>query len=191
MSYSDDDDEPESKRRHGPTGLLGPEKMIIPPLNFSVVFQGIYRSGYPHPRNFEYLRTIGLKSILCLCVEDYLAANVEFLQAANIQLFRCGFEGNKEPFQSIPEEKMAEALSIVLDTRNHPILVHCNKGKHRTGCLFAILRKMSGWTLTASLDEYARFAGSKRRNLDYQFIESFEFCNVRVDPLHKPAWLMV
>ena len=49
-------------------------------------------------------------------------------------LRRYGVPGNKEPFVDIPEAKIAEALTTLLDCRNHPILVHCNKGKHRTGC---------------------------------------------------------
>ena len=29
------------------------------------------------------------------------------------------------------------------DSKNHPMLVHCNKGKHRTGCLIGCFRKVS------------------------------------------------
>lgn len=28
------------------------------------------------------------------------------------------------------------------DARNHPLLIHCNKGKHRTGCLVGCFRKV-------------------------------------------------
>jgi tyrosine-protein phosphatase SIW14 len=47
-----------------------------------------------------------------------------------------------------------------LDTRNYPILIHCNKGKHRIGCLAACIRKMENWSLSATLDEYRRFSGT-------------------------------
>lgn len=30
---------------------------------------------------------------------------------------------------TIPDEKIRQALAIVLDKRNHPLLIHCNKGK--------------------------------------------------------------
>jgi hypothetical protein len=35
--------------------------------------------------------------------------------------------GNKEPFIDIPDDKIALALTVLLDRRNHPILIHCNK----------------------------------------------------------------
>lgn len=37
----------------------------------------------------------------------------------------------KEPFIENDPELVAQALSLILDTRNYPILVHSNKGKHR------------------------------------------------------------
>ena len=37
----------------------------------------------------------------------------------------------KEPFIENDPELVAEALSKLLDSRNYPILVHSNKGKHR------------------------------------------------------------
>jgi predicted protein tyrosine phosphatase len=38
--------------------------------------------------------------------------------------------GNKENcITPVPDEKITAALNIVLDRRNHPLLIHCNKGK--------------------------------------------------------------
>ena len=39
-------------------------EMLIPPLNFSMVDKGVYRAGYPNPKNFAFLKKLGLKSIL-------------------------------------------------------------------------------------------------------------------------------
>ena len=50
--------------------------------------------------------------------------------------------GNKEPFVDIPEEIIHEALTYILDTRHHPLLIHCNRGKHRTGSVVGCLRKV-------------------------------------------------
>jgi hypothetical protein len=55
----DDDDEFEDDMPPSAESLLR-----IPPLNFASALPGVFRSGYPHRRNFEYLRTIGLKSVL-------------------------------------------------------------------------------------------------------------------------------
>jgi hypothetical protein len=35
-------------------------------------------------------------------------------------------------FPAVPEDKIRLALCRVLDTRNHPMLIHCNKGKVST-----------------------------------------------------------
>lgn len=40
-----------------------------------------------------------------------------------------GIPGNKEPFDNIPEDVICSALVAILDKRNHPLLIHCNKGK--------------------------------------------------------------
>lgn len=57
---------------------------------------------------------------------------------------------------------MTKALEILVDTRNLPVLVHSNKGKHRVGVLVGIMRKMlQGWSLAAIFDEYTKFAKGK------------------------------
>ncbi len=38
--------------------------VVIPPSNFAMVAKGVYRSGYPVPKNFPFLKKLGLKSIL-------------------------------------------------------------------------------------------------------------------------------
>lgn len=34
------------------------------PENFSMVFNDIYRSSFPRPENFEFLKSLNLKSVL-------------------------------------------------------------------------------------------------------------------------------
>lgn len=38
----------------------------VPPLNFSLVEDGVYRSGFPMPINYEFLEQLGLKTIIYL-----------------------------------------------------------------------------------------------------------------------------
>jgi len=162
--------------------------LIIPPLNFAMVAKGVYRSGYPNPKNFPFLKKLGLKSIFYLCPEEYPRPHLDFIKRQGIKLFHFGIAGNKEPFVDIPDSVIRDALIQLLDIRNHPILIHCNKGKHRTGCLVGCLRKVQHWSLTYIFDEYRRFAGTKVRILDQQFIELFKL-KISYDPKHKPSWL--
>ncbi|KAL4165146.1 hypothetical protein KRP22_003877 [Phytophthora ramorum] len=54
------------------------------------------------------------------------------------------------------------------------MLIHCNKGKHRTGCLVGSLRKVQRWAFSSIFDEYIRFSAPKPRTMDQQFIELFK-----------------
>ncbi len=166
-----------------------PTDLMIPPLNFSILARGLYRSGYPNKRNHTFLKKLKLKSILYLCPEAYSEDNSEFIEKNGIRLLHFGINGNKEPFVDMPVDVIRQALREMLDVRNQPLLIHCNKGKHRTGCVVGCLRKLQHWSQTSAFDEYRRFAGSKARVLDMQFIELFDPDSVEVDEEHAPAWL--
>lgn len=152
---------------------------LYPPVNFSMVDYGIYRSGFPEFANFSYLKALGLRSIVYLCPEAYPEHNLEFLKSNRIQLLQFGIEGTKEPFVDIPEDTIREALKVVLDVRNHPLLIHCKRGKHRTGCLVGCLRKMQRWSLLSIFDEYQRFAAAKARVSDQRFMELFDASSLK------------
>ncbi|KAI9141371.1 protein-tyrosine phosphatase [Paraphysoderma sedebokerense] len=168
---------------------LEPEE-LIPPENLTLISKGVYRSAFPKKKNFPFLKKLGLKSILTLILEEYPEQNVKFLQENNIRLFQFGVAGNKEPFVDIPEDKICDALTCLLDKRNHPILIHCNKGKHRTGCLVGCLRKVQHWSHTSIFDEYRRFSHPKSRSMDQQFIELFDVRKVweQIDKTWVPDW---
>jgi len=38
--------------------------MVVPPLNFAMVEPGVYRSGYPNPKNFGFLKQLKLKAVM-------------------------------------------------------------------------------------------------------------------------------
>jgi tyrosine-protein phosphatase SIW14 len=147
--------------------------VIVPPMNFAMVEPGIYRSGYPNRKNFNFLLKLGIKSVLYVGGGEYVNENARFLNENGIKLFQCPTDGNEEPFISIPFELFQEALNHLLDIRNYPILIHCFKGKHQTGCLVGCLRKLQRWGLMSIFEEYKRFS-PKPKPLDLQFIELFQ-----------------
>ncbi|THU60374.1 hypothetical protein C4D60_Mb07t12010 [Musa balbisiana] len=216
----------EEKATRCPPAAAG-EVLLVPPLNFAMVDYGVFRSGFPDLANFGFLRTLRLRSVLCLCPEPYPEANVNFLRANGIRLFQFGIDGCKvewcmlprlvsasvhshdlcafcstlfawlhniiissrvritspeEPFVNIPEDTILEALRVVLginDVRNHPIVIHCKRGKHRTGCLVGCLRKLQRWCLASIFDEYQRFAAAKARVSDQMFMERFDISGLK------------
>ncbi|KAI8800561.1 tyrosine phosphatase family-domain-containing protein [Cladochytrium replicatum] len=161
---------------------------LIPCENFTMVSKGIYRSAFPKRKNFPFLKRLGVRSILTLILEEYPDQNQKFLDENGITLFQFGVPGNKEPFVDIPEDTICAALSVLLDRRNHPVLIHCNKGKHRTGCLVGCLRKFQRWSHTSIFDEYRRYSHPKSRSMDQQFIELFDITRVVYTERYLPYW---
>ncbi|KAI3620242.1 hypothetical protein CBS9595_002209 [Malassezia furfur] len=166
---------------------------LIPPENFAMVNSWLYRSSFPKKKHFPFLKTLGLRSVLTLILEDYPEQNIQFLDENGITFFQFGIPGNKEPFVQIPEETVTAALATILDQRNHPILIHCNKGKHRTGCVIGCLRKLQQWSLTTIFDEYRRFSYPKARSMDQEFIELYRESAVwpEIDPKYLPDWAVL
>ncbi|OEL34912.1 putative tyrosine-protein phosphatase [Dichanthelium oligosanthes] len=140
-----------------PPPAVGEELLLVPPLNFAMVNHGVYRSGFPDVSNLPFLESLRLRSVLCLCPEPYPEPNLEFLRAHGIRLFQFGIDGSKEPFVNIPEDRIREALKVILDVRNHPVLIHCKRGK--------------------------RFAAAKTRVSDLRFMELFDISSIK----HLPA----
>lgn len=87
--------------------------------------------------------------------------------------------------ESIPSITMSSILDVVLDRRNYPLLVHCNHGKHRTGCVIAAIRKLSGWNLDSVVDEYKSYAQPKIRECDVEYITVFEPSSLDIHSLRS------
>ena len=147
---------------------------LTPPENFAPVINQMYRSSYPQTQNFPFLKKLQLRSVLCLIPEEYPQSHEEFFQREGIKLFQLGMAGNKEPFVEISSDLITEAMKVVINPENQPILIHCNRGKHRTGCLVGVLRRLQGWSLAIIFDEYRKFAAPKERSMDQQFIELYD-----------------
>ncbi|KAK4707581.1 hypothetical protein R3W88_028506 [Solanum pinnatisectum] len=190
VNSSSDDEDDGGLLRESYSPVLDGEGLLVPPLNFAMVDYGVFRSGFPDTANFAFLQTLGLRSIIYLCPERYPEANVEFLNANGIQLFQFAIEGSKEPpLVNIPEETIREALRVVLDEKNRPLLIHCKRGKHRTGSLVGCLRKLQKWCLTSIFDEYQRYAAEKTRVSDLRFMELFDISGFKQPPTfcsHSP-----
>uniref|UniRef100_M1CLJ6 Uncharacterized protein n=2 Tax=Solanum tuberosum TaxID=4113 RepID=M1CLJ6_SOLTU len=73
-------------------------------------------------------------------------------------------------------EIIMDGLRVITDERNHPVLVHCKRGKHRTGCVVGCLRrKLQNWCLDVVVEEeFKHFAGAKWRETDLKILESFD-----------------
>mmetsp|Transcript_18198 Transcript_18198/g.35752 ORF Transcript_18198/g.35752 Transcript_18198/m.35752 type:complete len:245 (+) Transcript_18198:161-895(+) len=170
------------------------DKLLIPPLNFAIVAKGVFRSGYPNAKNFSFIKHLQIRTMICLSAEEagelkIGEENREFIDANGIRLVRFPLEGQKEPFSQMDLSKIRSALREILDVRNHPVLIHCDKGKHRTGTLVGCLRKLQGYALSGIFQEYLRFCKQSVRLLDHQLIEFFTMEFTPEECMFLPSWL--
>ncbi|ESZ97077.1 hypothetical protein SBOR_2507 [Sclerotinia borealis F-4128] len=152
---------------------LAKEKQEGRPLNFGVILpHAIYRSSFPQQEDFEYLKSLGLKSIVTLVKKEYPPGFLAFVKAQGIRHFVIEMQGTKKV--DIPEHTMNQIMRISLDKENHPLLIHCNHGKHRTGCAAAIIRHVSGWGVQSIVEEYKSYADPKARDVDIKYITEYQ-----------------
>ncbi|GAA5947253.1 hypothetical protein JCM3765_001592 [Sporobolomyces pararoseus] len=187
------------------------EKVLFPPLCFSMVLPGVFRSGHPNRHNFPYLDSLGLKSIMYLSPDDYRSDTHNWAIERGLNIFHLRIDVSKDPTVEVDEDLIAEAIEKVLDSRNLPILIHDNKGRILPSLISAILRLMTNWTLESALLEYRMFLPpaddwiadlepknkeklgkpkkEKERIADIQLIDRFPLERLHYDPQFAPDWL--
>ncbi|KAI5953742.1 hypothetical protein KGF57_003951 [Candida theae] len=222
---------------------------LVPPLNFSLVEDGIYRSGFPMEINYPFLQQLNLRTIIYLgdlghhddaaaaataagaasaasaasATAATAAANttsatsskktkkkkkdkdgstdiynqyVNWINAQKtITFHNLPMESSQEPFINQQENEqslrsLTTALHLILDNSNYPILIHSNKGKHRTGLFIGLMRKLlQGWCLSGIFEEYEKFAMGKFE-YDLELIEIWQ-PELVVDDARKPNFVRV
>lgn len=177
-----------------------------------MVEEELYRSGMPHELNFPFLEKLNIKTVIYLGSEDPSQKFLHFMDDQEIRFFHlgaasassaavavsaanpnpfttCAASNNaNQPWDPISEETVLDALDLILNPSNLPIILMCHLGRHRTGTIVGCLRKLQHWNLTAIFEEYRRYAGPKVRLLNEQFIELFDTDLVRI-PQSAPLWL--
>eukprot|EP01038_Epipyxis_sp_PR26KG_P016372 gene16372-22317_t len=164
--------------------ILEDADTILAPENFAVVERGVYRSSFPRTKNISFLKQLKLKTVVSLVPEDYPQAMIDFYASVGTSLLPHGLDGNKWPFKEIDSNEMRRVLFSIFDPNNRPLLIHCNKGKHRTGSVIGCLRKIRGWSISTIFNEYILYASPKTRLEDQLFIESFNVDDI-VDEINK------
>lgn len=62
------------------------------------VAKGIYRSSYPTKKTLPFLKHIGVRSVVYLCLEEYTEGAKKFLYENDIRLFPHGTPGRARSF---------------------------------------------------------------------------------------------
>jgi tyrosine-protein phosphatase SIW14 len=161
-----------ARQADGPVPIARPA--LVAPTNFGIVVQDkIFRSDFPKLDNFEFLtQTLRLRTILTLVEGPHPPEFERFLATQGIKHITINLPANKTEI-TMAQEDLGKALSVVLDQANYPLLIHCNQGKHRTGCVVGIFRRVQGSSVETALREYWNYAGVKARLFDEELIKSF------------------
>ncbi|KAI1411001.1 tyrosine phosphatase family-domain-containing protein [Hypoxylon sp. FL1857] len=148
-----------------------------PPVNFAMVAPGLYRSGYPQVPDYPFMRTLNLKTIVTLVGKDLPHGFQQFIDGNRIKHEIFDMVGTKKT--EIPIKTMQSIIAVVSNRKNYPLLIHCNQGKHRTGCVVGVLRKTSEWDTTSIIREYTKYAEPKVRETDVKYITNFKLSDLR------------
>lgn len=194
---------------------IAPKPLYVPPLNFSLVEDRIYRLGFPMPINYPFLKQLGLKTIIYLGdlgqskgkdgekkkkkdkhgTADIMDSYTAWVKTTDITFHHLMMESSQEPF-TLQEEleqsqaSLTKALQLMVDKQNFPILIHSNKGKHRIGVLVGLIRKLlQGWCMSGIFEEYEKFAMGKSE-FDLEFIETWQ-PELWIDEAHIPEFVRI
>jgi tyrosine-protein phosphatase SIW14 len=159
---------------------------------FRVVEDGVlYRSGQLTPAGFErVLHDYGIRTVITLRTTRTAALPPDTWEegvcaARGIRHVRIvprvwGADEKGE----IPAEQGVRTFRAVMENRdNHPVLVHCFAGIHRTGTMCAIFRmEFQGWTAERAMEEMQiyGFAPEDMHEHISTFLRSYE-------PRHRRA----
>ena len=156
-----------------PAEVSGPPSPIAGAIpNFGAIDtdKRIYRSSFPHSCNVEHLKSLQLKTVVTLVSTAFEPDVEHWLAASNVQNFRIIIPAHKSSDDRIPMQEIVQVMNLMTDDTKRPLLIHCNKGKHRTGCMTACFRKLHGMNDVHAITEYHEYARPKARAYDVAFI---------------------
>ena len=122
----------------------------------------------------DFVKTLRVRSLLTLVDTEPTPGFQEWIENSKVKRMQIHIATNKEGKVNTTIDSLCEALLFIMDSSNYPVYIHCNRGKHRTGCVVACLRKVQHWPIEKIIEEYSTYAGVKARDGDIELIKSFE-----------------
>jgi tyrosine-protein phosphatase SIW14 len=107
--------------------------------NLYLVEDGLYRGAQPTAAGFQELVKLGVK-----CVLDVAGGpgDETLIEKGSLKLFHVPMSAF-----GLRDDRVLQALRIMADPTNRPLLIHCQHGADRTGAIVALYRVViQGWT---------------------------------------------
>lgn len=133
--------------------------------NFRVVEAGVlYRSGQMDVAGLRRaIHDHGIRTVITLRDDSAAGGSEAALRERDLVQQRClnyvalpvkGWSAPKGQKEAPAMANVRKLLGILADKRNHPVLIHCYAGFHRTGIYVAICRlERNGWDLDRTIHE--------------------------------------
>jgi len=150
----------------------GPNSHAIP--RFDQVAEGFYRGGQPRRQGYEYLKQLGVKTVINLRAENQEAEEVKSLGLHYVHI-------PMSPRERVPESKIQMFFQVLRDRDNYPVFVHCEHGADRTGFMVGLYRiAFQDWSADRAYEE-ARAHGMSWWYLSLKH-QLYEFADRRAAP---------
>lgn len=160
--------------------------MLVPPNNFGLVEEGLYRCTKLELDNFPFLETLGLRSIVIMDAEKPARHLHVFVETQQVELHVLGGflfaaleesgevsgglvlsprpqiendSAKADQWMLIDKHNLIRALDLVFNKGKYPILI-----VDSTCTFFGVLRKIQKWNFNSILNEYRIFTGSSKSN---------------------------
>lgn len=119
--------------------------------NLHLVEDGLYRGAQPLSEGFRELAAMGVRTVVNLRASH---SDLPVIRAA-------GLDGAAFALVEIPsrafamrEDRVIEALAVLVDPARRPVFVHCAHGADRTGVVIAAYRVVAqGWSKDEAIRE--------------------------------------
>lgn len=117
--------------------------------NLHKVSDTLYRSAQPTPEGMTNLVAMGIKTVI----------NLRKFHSDTDEIGKLNLTPHRIPINTwdLEFDQAKTFLTLVADTNNAPVLVHCLHGADRTGAMIALYRvAREGWTVEEALEEMTR-----------------------------------
>jgi protein tyrosine phosphatase (PTP) superfamily phosphohydrolase (DUF442 family) len=120
-------------------------------LHVKQVNEHLYRGGQPNNKELKALQTVGVKAVIDLRGAGERSKREEqTVEALGMKYYSVPLR----PMAAPTDKQVALLLSLIADSNNWPVFVHCERGKDRTGTVIACYRiAHDGWPNERALAE--------------------------------------
>jgi len=123
--------------------------------NYGKVNENIYRGSQPYEKDYLQLkRQIGIVSILDLNDSLLAISSSKFAKTVGLIYYNVPMSNRSTPRLA----DVKAAIAILKDSKNWPVFVHCEGGRHRSGLILAVYRVVvTGWTKEQAWEEAKQY----------------------------------